>query len=405
MSKGQVRFMQHMARNSARVSVSGLGVDREREIKRVGGPGKKRGSQQSAKAPTRGPAAYGIRKLHVQALQELDRYLATGRLAHPTTITFAALKFCSEWFDKVSGADRMRSLVPGLIHKERTDCQKAFKIWLKSAAEHSAKPTRSLGLLAHGRINVSGVTVPGATPDLLYRLAVAAWWIRGAIIRAAAETKGEGWMAIPPKPASKTGLAWVNASTLDAVIAAVEAGDDDGAVHHVLQSPAEVQEAVDVRLQAKSSIAAIAGAGTAEHLVRVEYARLKTERANAEHARVAEALIQYLKAHRWRAQAEVDWIDVLGTRGGLVGIFEVKSLTDDNEIAQVRAGVSQLMEYRWRSGRPSASLWLALSKRPIQNWIEDYLKSIGIGLLWFEPDGGASGPDRSALETAAAESS
>ncbi|MFL7904322.1 hypothetical protein ACJ41P_24545 [Azospirillum argentinense] len=391
MSKSQVRFMQHIARNSASVSISGLGVDREREAKRGGGgSGKKGGARRATKTPTRGPAAYGIRRLHVLALQELERYVASGRLAHPPSVTHAAMVACSAWFDKVSGAERSRVLVPGLTRKEQADCQWAFKAWLKAAAGFSAKPVRSRALLENRRFEISAEVLPGAMPRLLDGLAVAAWWIRGAIIRAVAETKGEGWMAIPPRPGCAPAV--VDASALDAIIEAVERGDGDGVVRHLLQGPAEAEEPAEVHALTKPDVTAVTGS-VEQRLVRVEYDRVKTERANAEHSRVVLALIRYLEACGWRAEAEVDWIDVLGAHGGVESIFEVKSITDDNETAQIRAGVAQLLEYRWRTGRPSASLWLVLSRRPVQEWIGGYLKSVGIGLLWFTADGRAGGPE------------
>ena len=66
-------------------------------------------------------------------------------------------------------------------------------------------------------------------------------------------------------------------------------------------------------------------------------------------------------------------------------LFEVKSLSDDNELEQMRSGVAQLYEYRYREDLEDASLWLVFSRRPTKEvWIEHYLEQDrDIRVLWI----------------------
>jgi hypothetical protein len=66
-------------------------------------------------------------------------------------------------------------------------------------------------------------------------------------------------------------------------------------------------------------------------------------------------------------------------------IFEAKSVTDNNELAQVRHGLSQLYEYRFRHNMEDASLWLLLSRPPKEEWLVNYLeRDRGVHVLWLE---------------------
>ena len=73
-------------------------------------------------------------------------------------------------------------------------------------------------------------------------------------------------------------------------------------------------------------------------------------------------------------------------------IFEIKSVTDENELSQVRHGLSQLYEYRFRHGLLDTSLWLLLSQKPKAEWLVEYLeKDRCVHVLWVE-GGKLSGP-------------
>lgn len=81
-------------------------------------------------------------------------------------------------------------------------------------------------------------------------------------------------------------------------------------------------------------------------------------------------------------------------------IFEVKSQSETNELAQVRSALSQLYEYRFRYER-GATLWIVLS-RPLgaeNDWLSPYLQDDrGIGVLWMGHGGRLDGPWLQRLE-------
>lgn len=78
-------------------------------------------------------------------------------------------------------------------------------------------------------------------------------------------------------------------------------------------------------------------------------------------------------------------------------VFEVKSITAENELDQTRKAVAQLYEYRWRHNYPEASLWLVYSHCPVTDWLLPYLiEDRGIRVLWVE-DGQLAGPSATDL--------
>lgn len=384
MSKGQVRFMQHLARNSARLAVSGLGVDRDLDKKLKGGSsGKKRHTPASKDSRSRGLAAHGITKLHIRALRELERHIRTGLLADPPSVTSAAVTVLAKWFTLASGSKARQLLYPDMTVKERTDALKALNGWLDANKGLKREVKRATVILAGGKFGVPKHALP-TVPRNTAGLELAAWWIRTAFIRAVAEVKGNGWARMPPRPDMLLDVALPEPDTMGSAPDVLD-GDtwgDATALPEGEGGGAEESESEETPRKTEPI----------ERLVPAEYERLKTERANAEHARVVAALMDYLEALGWLTKAEVDWIDVLGTRGDDEAICEVKSIITDNESDQVRAGVAQLFEYRWRTRRPSASLWLVLSARPARMWLGDYLETIGIGLLWIAQDGLLDGP-------------
>jgi hypothetical protein len=73
-------------------------------------------------------------------------------------------------------------------------------------------------------------------------------------------------------------------------------------------------------------------------------------------------------------------------------IFEVKSITEENELGQARAALAQLYEYRYRHNYPGASLWLVFSMKPSTDWLVEYLAGDrDINVLWVE-SGQLAGP-------------
>ena len=81
------------------------------------------------------------------------------------------------------------------------------------------------------------------------------------------------------------------------------------------------------------------------------------------------------------------FIDLFARLRSGPAIFEVKSIKQDNELAQVRSAVSQLYEYRYRHEYEDATLWLVLSKELVSDWVVPYLLHVRhIEVLWVEED-------------------
>jgi hypothetical protein len=114
--------------------------------------------------------------------------------------------------------------------------------------------------------------------------------------------------------------------------------------------------------------------------------KAKLHAANATHSRLIEILGIFLSAHGHRVESS-QFVDAFARLRSGPAVFEAKSLTDDNELAQIRQGLSQLYEYRYRHGLSDASLWLVLSRSPKESWLIDYLeKDRGIHVLWLQED-------------------
>jgi len=121
------------------------------------------------------------------------------------------------------------------------------------------------------------------------------------------------------------------------------------------------------------------------------YSKAKLDAANATHAELLAVLGSFLSSHGFRVEAN-QFVDAFTRLKSGPAIFEAKSLTDDNEIAQVRQGLSQLYEYRFRHGLTHASLWLLLSRPPKEDWLLNYLeKDRGVHVLWLK-EGELAGP-------------
>ena len=74
-------------------------------------------------------------------------------------------------------------------------------------------------------------------------------------------------------------------------------------------------------------------------------------------------------------------------------LFEVKSITEENALHQVRAALAQLYEYRFRHQLHGASLWIVLSEPlTVDAWLVDYLETDrDVRVLWIV-DGTLAGP-------------
>lgn len=66
-------------------------------------------------------------------------------------------------------------------------------------------------------------------------------------------------------------------------------------------------------------------------------------------------------------------------------IFEMKSCNTTNMLSQIRRGIAQLYEYRYRHNKPDAKLWLVLETEPLaeNEWVIHYLvEDRGINICW-----------------------
>ena len=119
--------------------------------------------------------------------------------------------------------------------------------------------------------------------------------------------------------------------------------------------------------------------------------RLKVERANGAHEETLAILRNYLEKSGFSV-SESKLIDAYSVVGGTPAIFEIKSITQNNEREQIRHALSQLYEYRFLHDALDATLWAVFSQPLSSIWYHDYLiKDRDVRLLWIE-DGEVCGP-------------
>jgi hypothetical protein len=110
------------------------------------------------------------------------------------------------------------------------------------------------------------------------------------------------------------------------------------------------------------------------------------EKANQEHHRVLECLAKCLEAGGWNGIEEIpSAIDLWATTADAKTrvIFEVKTLSNGNEISQCRAALSQLLEYRFFYGAPTDRLCLVVNGS-ISDRRTAFLEEHGISILKVE---------------------
>jgi len=71
------------------------------------------------------------------------------------------------------------------------------------------------------------------------------------------------------------------------------------------------------------------------------------EKSNNAHKAILNKLHDFLDARGYKTSENVQ-VDLFANVKGQEWIFEVKSTNDDNFLSQVRHGISQLYEYRYR---------------------------------------------------------
>lgn len=110
------------------------------------------------------------------------------------------------------------------------------------------------------------------------------------------------------------------------------------------------------------------------------------ERATINHQRLVSGMAGVIRA-RGVVPSCTRHIDLVATLPESGYIFEMKSCTEENLLHQIRAGVSQLFEYRYRYNgilnNPQLWLVLGIELRENNEWYIGYLNSIGINVCWL----------------------
>jgi hypothetical protein len=125
-------------------------------------------------------------------------------------------------------------------------------------------------------------------------------------------------------------------------------------------------------------------------------ARVKIEQANAVHAKTLAVLRSFLESLKFTV-SDSKLIDAFTELSTGPAIFEVKSITENNEREQIRHALSQLYEYRFLHALPTASLWGVFSQPLSSGWYIDYLlRDRGVSVVWAR-DGMLEGPSLNVL--------
>jgi len=121
-------------------------------------------------------------------------------------------------------------------------------------------------------------------------------------------------------------------------------------------------------------------------------ARRKLAWANSTHEGMVNHLAHELRKRGYEPQYNT-FIDLFCSRERDAIIFEVKSISAENWLSQIRSAVSQLYEYRYIHELKQAKLCLVLSSPPPEQWIISYLEEDrSIHLCWLSSAGDFDGP-------------
>jgi hypothetical protein len=120
------------------------------------------------------------------------------------------------------------------------------------------------------------------------------------------------------------------------------------------------------------------------------------EKANAIHHGLLTSLKRWLEARSWTDIQEIPTaVDMWARHGQRRVLFEAKTISSDTELAQTRAAIAQLLEYRYFYGTQSDCLCL-VTNRPLSDRRLRLLAALGIDVLWcdgemFVPSGDREG--------------
>lgn len=114
-----------------------------------------------------------------------------------------------------------------------------------------------------------------------------------------------------------------------------------------------------------------------------EVARIKREKANRDHARLVERIASLARLAGVEPYENL-FMDLYVEMGKEKYIFEVKSCNPSNLLSQIRKGISQLYEYRYRSKQWDANLCLVLQYYISEDWLIEYLvRDRTIAVCWL----------------------
>ncbi|MHB1811837.1 MAG: hypothetical protein ACYCPR_05420 [Thermoplasmataceae archaeon] len=125
---------------------------------------------------------------------------------------------------------------------------------------------------------------------------------------------------------------------------------------------------------------------------------IKLEQANAQHTRTLHAMVNFLESRK----VDCFWLgrtDLVAKNNKEVWLFEIKSITNENERKQTRMGIGQLFDYEFVELRKynkthKITKALVFEKRPSQEII-DWLEFVGILIFWIAENDEISGEENS----------
>jgi hypothetical protein len=145
-------------------------------------------------------------------------------------------------------------------------------------------------------------------------------------------------------------------------------------------------ELKSIKIESSEKSALIENEDTAERYIYSQVSKNKLEKANKAHSNTLAVLGKALqKGHCSIKESKL--IDAFTVIGDKKIIFEIKSITENNEREQIRKAISQLYEYRFLYSLFDAMLCIVFSKKPFSQWLIDYLLTDRqIHVLWVEND-------------------
>jgi hypothetical protein len=120
---------------------------------------------------------------------------------------------------------------------------------------------------------------------------------------------------------------------------------------------------------------------------RTEEKAALSEKANRKHHELLLRLERQLRDRGWTDIVEIPGAtDLEASRGEVRALFEAKSISGTNELAQTRTALAQLLEYRYFYGDPADRLCV-VTDRPINDRRVRFLNAAGIAVAYDDGSG------------------